>query len=280
MATKGNGDFPFSISTTLGNENIIVDKFGENPLITTSTDPEDVWDGGGMYNFTANGGADYYISSSDAGDTQDIRIQMLTEDSNANWNLEVFEVTLAGQAKTLIEPPSGNKPVRIFRMENQGTTDLAGTMYVYEDSTVTLGVPDDLTKVRAQIVNGNNQTLMAIYTIPTGYVGFLTRGEVGLNFTGTVGAGTHFAKFDYRSRRFGEVFKIKKRISCITLGASNYQDKRSFPDPIPAKTDIKIVCEEVSDDMGVWATFDILLIKEEEFNNSYLNTIGQIKRVS
>ena len=31
-----------------------MEKFGENNEITTSTDPEDVWDGGGIYTFSYN----------------------------------------------------------------------------------------------------------------------------------------------------------------------------------------------------------------------------------
>lgn len=268
----------------------VIDKFGENGSVTVASAPADVWEGGSTliagsteYIFTANGGTDYYFSSTDNSDTQNIRFHILTEDSNGNWNIEVFIQQLVGQTKTLLIPPSGDNPIRIYRMENQGTTPLAGMLFTYEDSTVTLGTPDDTNTIRAIINDGNNQTLMTIYTIPTGKVGFLYRGEVGLNFSAGPNA-TDYAKMSYQSRRFGEVFKIKKFISLITTGNSTYSDIRVFPDPIPAKTDIKIRVEEVSATMGTWGTLDILLVDEDKFidannNSPFLDAIGQIQEV-
>lgn len=260
----------------------VMDKFGANQEITVGSDPEDICDQGGVYIFTDNAGADYYVSSSNSGDNQLVKFEVLTVDSSDNWNKEVFEQVISGQVKTLLTPPSGDPIVRIYRIENEGASgdDLAGDLYVYEDTTVTLGVPDDLTKIRAKIFAGEiNQTLMAIYTIPTGYVGFLTKGEAGMNFEGSVGAGTNFAKMYYKSRRYGKVFKVKKEFSLINVASSNYEDNRCFPDPIPSKTDIKITCEEVSETMGVWAAFCILLIDENQFSDEYLASIGHIKRV-
>ena len=163
---------------------IVVDKFGENPAIATTTDPEDLWEFGGEYNYTANAGATHYVSSSSAADTQLISFGTITADSDGNWNLETFTQNVAGQVKTELLPPSGDNIVRVWRMANEGDAgeDLAGTLYCYEDDTVTDGKPDTDSKVRAVIDNGNNQTLMLLYTIPTGYVGFLYRGEVGIKF--------------------------------------------------------------------------------------------------
>lgn len=260
---------------------IRLDKFGFNPSITTASDPEDVWEQGGLYTYTADAGAAHYISSSDAGDTQDVSVQGLTVDSNGNWNLEETIVTLSGQTKTQIITDSGDPYVRVFRMENDADSgnDFSGVVYVYEDDTVTDGVPDTATKIRASIDNGNNQTLMALYTVPTGYVGYLFRGEVGIEFTGTVGTGTIYGTFCYKSRRAGKVFKVKKKISTVATGQSNYIDYRSFPDVIPAKTDIRIICDEVSDTVGAFATFDILLVKEEQIPQWHLDQIGQVERI-
>lgn len=257
----------------------VIDKYGENPEVTTGTDPEDIWEYGGIYTFTVDAGTTYHMSSSDNADTQTMEFQVLTVDGEDNWNPEVFEQDLVGQTKTALVPPSGNPIVRITRMQNVDNSNLAGTMYVYEDDTTTTpGVPDTATKVRAIIDNGNNQTLMAIYTIPTGKVGFLFRGEIGLTYTAGVQA-TDFALADYRSRRFGKVFKTKKRLTCITTGNSSYLDKRSFPDVIPAKTDIVLRVEQVSSTMGVWGTLDILLVDENTLPDAYLSAIGQIKKV-
>jgi hypothetical protein len=257
----------------------VIDKFGSNDVITTSTDPEDIWEYGGLYNFTANAGTLYYISSSNNSDTIECLFFVLTVDSDGNWNKETITQSIVGQTKTLLVTPSGDPIVRIYRISNNDSSDLVGTLYVYEnDTTTTPGVPDTAAKVRAIMNNGNNQTLMCIYTIPSGYVGYLYRGEAGLTFTAGPSA-TDYAKLEYRSRRFGKTFNIKKEIGLITTGESVYKDERSFPDPIPAKTDIVLRCCEVSADMGVWGTFDIMLVEEEYLTDDYLAAIGQIKRV-
>ncbi len=71
------------------------------------------------------------------------------------------------------------------------------------------------------------------------------------------------------------MFKVKKAITCVVGGAAVYQDKRSFPDIIPALTDIRLRAVEVSATMGLWGTFDMILVDEEYFSDSYLEAIGQ-----
>lgn len=272
----------FMISAGIKEDWIVIDKFGFNSEITTTSDPETVWSYGGRYNYTTNAGATYYVSSSDNSDTQTVNFQVLTVDSNDNWNLEVFDQDLVGQTKTALTPPSGNPCVRIFRMYNNDNTSFAGNIYVYEDDTTTTpGVPDTASKVRAYVEDGDNQTLMGVFTVATGYVGFLFRGEVGIEYSGLPSSGTDFLNCNYKSRRYGKVFRIKKKLTCLTTGSSNYMDKRSFPDVIPAKTDVELEAYQVSDTMGAFATFDILLIPETDpiFSDEYLTSIGQIKRV-
>jgi len=256
-----------------------VDKFGRNSDLDTGTQPETIWELGGVYPWGNDSGETMYISSSNDTDTQSVEFSVLTIDANDNWNLEVFKQQVAGQTKTQLLPPSGDPVVRIFSMENEGNTDIAGILYAYYDSTVNNGTPNDLTAVLSVIFNGSNQTKQLNYTVPTGYVGFLIRGEAGVGR----GAGTDQVALSYRSRRFGKVFKTKKDFTLMTGGASIYKDERSIPDPIPAKTDLSIMTTFVSaNNMTVWGTFDILLIEEdvlEAERPGYLDLIGQIRRV-
>ena len=53
------------------------------------------------------------------------------------------------------------------------------------------------------------------------------------------------------------------------------QDTRRFPDIIPALTDIKLTAEEVSGDMGITGSFDILLVEESKLSSAFLTAIGQ-----
>lgn len=75
--------------------------------------------------------------------------------------------------------------------------------------------------------------------------------------------------------RVGKVFKIKKAVSLISNGNSNYSDRRVFPDIIPALTDVKMNVETVTDDMGIWGTYDMLIVDENKLSKVVLAAIGQ-----
>lgn len=236
-----------------------IDKFGENPDIPVGQS-EDIWDYGGIMSYTADGGADYYVSSSDDTDRQSLKFALITEDSNGDWNIEEFEQVIAGQTKTKIITPSGDKPVRLYRIENEGVTSIAGTVYVYEDTTITAGVPADATKVRGKVFDGNNQTQMSHMTIPSGYTGFLVNITVGISKAAS-NAGA--ARFVYFSRRHGKVFKNKGAIGGTTTGSSTFNTKRSFYDIIPSKTDFKITVTDATATIAAYALYDLVLIKNE-----------------
>ncbi len=241
-----------------------LDKFGVNNNITTSTDPEDIWEGGGLYSYDADGTAPIVsVISTESGDTQDIKITGL----DINREEVTQTITLTGETRKALDTPLW----RVYRMENEGSTDLTGTVYCY----IGTGGAPAIGNQRALIANGNNQTLMAIYTIPKGKVGFLYRGELGVLLDANPSQAQNFCKAYYQSRRFGKVFKIKKVITLMTAGSSNFQDYRSFPDVIPASTDVRLTAAQVGITMGMWGTFDILLVDETMFTAEYLQKIGQ-----
>lgn len=258
----------------------LIDKFGENPTVTTGTDPADIWEGGiiagaEIYTFSTTADIDTLSSSS----TEDVGNLIKITGLLSGGIEQIGWAELNGWNKVLIydnQDLTGD-PIsywRIIRIENESDVggDLVGFVYCYVDGDITEGVPDVVTTIRALINNGNNQTLMSVYTVPKGKVGFLMRGEVGISKSGGVSAE---ARLSYRSRRFGKVFKIKKKISLSTNGTSAFQDKRSRPDPIPALTDIVIRCDEVSATLGLWATLDIALVDEAYLSTEYLTAIGQ-----
>ena len=246
----------------------VIDKFGVNRVITTI---EDVWEFGGEYNYDANGTAPIqYISSSDALDTGQT-ITVLGLDINGDEVSQV--VTTDGQNNVTL----GTALWRMFRLENDSDigNDINGIIYGHTDPTPTNGVPTAIA-TRAIINGGNNQTLMALYTIPRGKVGFLYRGEIGVALDGNAAALAEYAIVQYKSRRYGKLFKVKKEITnMIGGGSSLYQDPRSFPDIIPALVDIKVVVTDVTTTMGAWAAFDILLVDEDKFPTWFLEAIGQ-----
>lgn len=230
--------------------------FGQNADVDTGTDPEDVWDGEGLYNYTAAAGAPYFISSSNAGDTIDVTVTLLTVDALGAWNEETFDVTLVGQTKTAIVTPSGDDPVRLQSIVNASGTPLLGDVYVYEDCAVVAGVPGDATKIRGKVLIGNERTHMALYTVPSGKTAYLYGREVGIV---SVVATAMDARFYHRDS--GGSFVLDQRAYVDNAILARYEDRPPMPQAYAAKTDLRATAFAVTvDNTAVVAAFDLLLL--------------------
>lgn len=246
-----------------------LDKFGINPEITAATDPEDIIEQGGRIIYDPDGTAPIqFFSSSDVLDVGQV-VTITGQDINRN---EVKQtVTSNGQSNVSLSTALW----RVYRMENDSLTgnDNVGTWYCHTDAAPVAGVPA-VPNNRLIISPGRNQTLYAAYTVPLERVGFLYRGELGVELEGnTAAALSEYSHSQYESRRLGKLFKVKKSVTVFP--ANPFVDNRSAPDVIPSGTDIRLVADRVTADMGLWGTLCILLVDESNFSTSYLTAIGQ-----
>lgn len=226
-----------------------VNKFGENPDIDTTTDPEDVHDLGDAYVFSATADIDT-ISSSNINDTMDVVVQGL----DINRDEVDVPVTLNGQNKVTLSTTL----IRVNRAFNDSNTTILGNVYTYVDTAIVAGVPTDLTQARAQIRDGNNQTLMAIYSVPAGKTAYIYDYYAGISREKTSAA---TADFSLRIALFEKKFRMRARIGTTSTGTSMWPHKYTFPIEVPEKSDIKIRCEKVgASNTAVMGGFDILLI--------------------
>ncbi len=187
------------------------------------------------------------ISSSDADDDVEITIQGLDE----NWDLVTQTATLDGQTRVAL----GTDLIRCFRMWNSSGTELEGDVHVYVNTTLSGGVPVDVTKTRAEISLGAGQTEMALYTIPNGYTGYFYGGYVSLSRQGT-----YTASFTSRIRTFGGVPRVASRIACVGQGGSHWKYLYPVPLALPPKTDVWLRVENVSDNnTGASGGFTVVL---------------------
>jgi len=232
-----------------------VDKFGETgPNIDTADGLVDVWSGVANANCSKNyvysTTADIdSISSSSASDTVVINVQGL----DTNWDLTTQSITLQGQTRVALTTPL----IRVFRMYNENGTPLVGTVYCYVNTTISGGVPTTPTPIRAIIDIGEEQTLMALYTIPNGKTGYLVQGDVGLYSKLAGYSHGHFA-----IRLFGKVFRTQRTFGLSTTGTTSRPFVFKIPLPIPAKTDIRVRADSSANDMGVFANFQIILVDD------------------
>jgi len=202
------------------------------------------------------------ISSNAAGDGQVIEVQGL----DSNWDLVIQEVTLNGITRVAL----GTALIRVFRMKNLGATDNAGHIFCFvntADTTPADGVPDDSTKIRAIMHPGNNQTLMAVYTIPNGKKGYLD--DFFLSTHGASKTATYSMKLLMRTAVATPsgvgVFQTKHTGSVIEDGTSHWAHMHKIPDQIAAKTDIEIRCDVQGTSVtaaSVSAGFDITLVDD------------------
>ncbi len=140
-------------------------KFGLNPDID-SGDAETIWSLGGQYVFTTSDTENYYISSDDAGDNQNIKGELIVLNDIGKYERYQYDVQLNGTTPVLIPTPNNWPCVASNRAFNDSQTPLNGDVYIYEDTLTAGGVPSDITKVKSHIVNGSEQTEQAIYTVP------------------------------------------------------------------------------------------------------------------
>ena len=100
------------------------------------------------------------LSSSDAGDTQDVIVEGHYF-SGSDLIFTVQSTTLNGQNKVTLTQPLA----RATRFFNNSGTDFAGTIYCYEDSAITNGVPDDINTIHLQGTGTDNQSFKAATAI-------------------------------------------------------------------------------------------------------------------
>ena len=188
-----------SLGLLPGGRNFI--QIGESNGVDIGDPPTDVWDINTIKTYTIDTGAQYFFSSSSALDTQICSFVGLTVDGSGNWIEERFIFVLNGQTKTDLIVPSGNLPVRPWIIVNVDSTDLNGDVYLYEDSTVTAGVPDDVTKIQARMIPEHNKTMLSHFAIPSGKVAIILGAfVVSSKTTRTV------AEVTFNVRSFGSVF--------------------------------------------------------------------------
>ena len=220
-----------------------IHKFGSNPDVSntvSSTSPETVWDGSDEYTFPPDGGTGIQIKSSQA-DTQEFVVQGLDE----NFESQYWTGNLNGTNAVNIDGTWS----RVFRAYNNGTTDYGGTVDIHASG--------DASTVYAKSLAGNNQTLMAVYTVPATCTGYLLGYHMSAHNPGSASEIGYTTQI--KTREYGKVFRVQEVTSVTTSSLA----KNSYPFPLqlPPKTDIIVNVVSANGNNGaVDADFDIALL--------------------
>lgn len=227
----------------IGNERSVVHKFGKNPNIDTATVPQDVWDGVVAYPFPAAAAAGTIVSGSadDAAEgtgARTVQIYGLV----AGFLRQTEVITLDGTTPVDL----ANNYLRIFRAKvltaGSGETNAGALTIAVGGTTV------------AQILAGEGQTLMAIFTTAAGESMRLVSW-----FASIVGKTAGKAEVVLQMRTDGGAWQTKMVVQITDAFGLNY----TFPVPfiVPPKTDIRVrVTDVAANDTEVSATFGLVQV--------------------
>lgn len=108
-----------------------------------------------------------------------------------------------------------------------------------------------------RIVAGLGQTLMAVYTVPNGYTGYLYQGVCSIQAGGDA-TGLMMVRYN----TVGQAFRVGHTFE-VSGSGGEYFYKFAFPIELPQHSDIDIRVTTRNNNSRVTAAFDMLLIKNE-----------------
>ena len=212
-------------------------KFGYNPALVNTE--ETIWGGSNLYTYPSSASvlALTSTSSSDAG------LQVTVIGLDQDWIERKETITLDGTDPSVTGVNTETTFIRVYRMYNPNSTAYTGNILAKISSTT-----------HAQITAGNDQTLMAVYSVPAGKTLYLTRGSISHGSDDK----TAFLTGKLLVRSFGGVFRTQniQNLNNIFLDFD-----WEVPLKISAKSDIecRAVCSK-NQANAVSATFEGILI--------------------
>jgi len=220
-----------------------VNKFGRNDSIASGA-TEEVWDGSAVYSFPATALMTSISQTADQVAMRGATIEV--QGLDANWNLVVQNATLGNPTTTVVT--LGTPLIRVFRMKVQANVISASPIRVHNAAE---------SQDYAVIGIGNNQTLMAIYTVPNGKTAFMTGFYASVNPATNLDPTSNPIRLWARDNDKGYEKQIKHVIG-LTVGAylNEYKPYNKFTQ----KTDIFITSTPVGKAADVSAGFDLILI--------------------
>lgn len=212
-------------------------KYGYNPLIINVE--ETIWDVGGAYSWIAT--AAPLVATSASGAT-DSGVTGVVEGLDADYN-EISETFTLNASGTYTTTASF---YRVHRAYVTGSTAPAGNI------NFTIGAT-----TYARITAGENQTLMAVYTVPAGHALYISNG-ITTHGTDTSGA---YMTVRFKLRSEGSVFRTAVKVDVI---GGELVFPFEYPLRVPEKTDVQVtaVCSK-NQNNALAATFGGVLIQEE-----------------
>lgn len=226
-------------------------KFGRS-VLSTSGLHETVWGNSEEHEAFVSTNIIDSFSSSDLLDTEDMVLEGYTVDGSGNFTFVEQSLTQVGQTQGVLATPLA----RAVRAYNNGTADLLGTTYFYEDTPIVTGVPTDKTKIHLQTEAARNHTLKGSTTMGFDEFWFISSIYAVVDQRTSAAA-----EFDFEIREKGKVFRS------VVSGAASSDGMDFSPDVlrpfiiVPANADFRITAKPSSNSVAVEAWANGVLAK-------------------
>ena len=235
----GVGSYPYYLQVSRGliDGHKRVFKFGYNGLIQNVE--ETIWDVGGLYAYPSSAVTMTATSSSGATDSG-IQVTIQGVDTNYAELSETVTLNASGTATTT------GSFLRVYRAFVSGSTASAGNITIANGGTT-----------YAYVSAADQQTLMALWTVPAGYTAYLFQ----IDTTAFTVQNNKVATIRMLTRELNGVFRTQNKFD---LFEGSYHQDITCPQPIPEKTDIEFraIADSSNADLRVAATFDIIYIQD------------------
>ena len=222
-------------------------KFGFNAALGTTE--ETVWAGSTLYAYPPSASTMTVSSSSTLDTAAGTGARTVTISGlDASYNEQSETITLNGQtavntAGTYIRVNRG------FVVTAGSTATAQGNIYI-GTGTVTTGVPAN---IYALIGLGDNQTLMALWTVPAGYTAYLESAYINAGDT----SATQYIIARFMQRQLGGVFRTASKVT-LHDGVGNFFD--TIPPSFPEKTDLEVRAVSSAGTNQVGSSFTLVYI--------------------
>ncbi len=229
-------------------------KFGFNPDVDNTL--ETVWAQGGLYSYLSTGTTLYISSSSTADDAASTGARSATVSGlDVNYNEVSVTVDLDGQNGVQLGSTSWLRIFRVIVRSAGSGGQNAGVLYVGSEASPSSGVP---TNKYATVAIGDNQTVMALWTVPAGYTAYLLQTDITLATT----QNNKYCTVHLVARPEGEVFQVKDKF--VKSESSTHQEY-TIPLKFTEKTDIEVraIGDSSGADIAISAVLDFIYIKNE-----------------
>lgn len=201
--------------------------------------PWSAWDTAGTVALTSSSTEDDEDKGGGVEGTGAHRVTVIGLDENYN---QIEEELITNGTSTRTSTKSFK---RIFRAYvSAGATNI-GTISISRGGT-------DVAVIRAT----NGQTLMSVYTVPAGYIGYLYKGTASIEKSGDATVNMFIKKNDSNAFRIAHTFELQGT-------GGQYMNEFAFPPPLAPMTDIDVRASMRSNNSRITAAFDLLLVEDD-----------------